>query len=193
MVEFQLERTPWQKFCVDVWWLVLLQGLAAVALGTLLLVRPRATVLILVQFLGIFFLVDGLFILFKSLRGRRMFGLWGWGIAIGSLSVLAGVIVLARPLASALLTAAVLVVFLAAASLVWGLISLFTGIRLHREARGEWSLILGGLLSLWIGALLLAQPLFSAALLINLIAVCALLGGLFLLYLAYRLRKACRA
>jgi uncharacterized membrane protein HdeD (DUF308 family) len=193
MVEFELERTPWQKFCGDVWWLVLFQGLAAVALGIVLLFRPRATVLILVQLLGVFFLVDGAFILFKSLRGRKRFGLWGWGVMIGTLSILAGMVVLARPLASAVLTGTVLVTFLALAALAWGLISLLTGIRLRREIRGEWSMILGGLLSLGIGVLLLSRPLLTAVALICLIAVFSVLSGIFSLILAFRLRKACRA
>ena len=193
MVEFQLERTPWQKFCAEVWWLVLVQGLAAFTLGTLLLVRPRATALIMVQFLGVFFLIDGMVILFKSLRGRRMHGLWGWGFAIGTLSTLAGIVVLVHPLASAVLTSAVLAAFLATAALIWGLISLLAGLRLRREARGEWSLILGGLLSLGIASLLLARPLITAALLIGLIAVLSLLSGAFFVILAFRLRKACRA
>ena len=184
MVEFQLERTPLQKFCADVWWLVLLQGAAAAALGGLLLARPRATILIVVTFLGVFFLVDGVIILMKSLRGRRRLGVGWWGVVIGTLCITAGIVVLAHPLASAILTATVLVTMLALAALSWGLLSLFAGIRLLREVQGEWSLISGGLLSLGIGALLLARPVFSAKLLVGLIAVFSLLSGIVFLVLA---------
>jgi uncharacterized membrane protein HdeD (DUF308 family) len=57
------------------WWLVLLEGIAAIILGILLLTAPQATLFVLVQLLGIYWLVKGIFqianIFIDSSR-------WGW-------------------------------------------------------------------------------------------------------------------
>ncbi len=42
------------------WWLVLVQGIAAIIIGVLLLIEPRMTTAILVQVMGIYFLVAGI-------------------------------------------------------------------------------------------------------------------------------------
>ncbi len=43
------------------WWLVLLEGIAAAIIGLFLLTAPGATLFVLIQVLGIFWLVGGLF------------------------------------------------------------------------------------------------------------------------------------
>jgi hypothetical protein len=41
------------------WWVVLIQGILSILIGVLLLASPGMTVLVLVQFLGIYWLVGG--------------------------------------------------------------------------------------------------------------------------------------
>ncbi|MFQ5527761.1 MAG: hypothetical protein ACE5GX_16070 [Thermoanaerobaculia bacterium] len=40
------------QVCSDIWWLVLLRGIAVGLLGILLITRPVATVMVMVIFLG---------------------------------------------------------------------------------------------------------------------------------------------
>ena len=193
MTEFELERTPQQKVCFEIWWLVLLRGTAALILGILLLIRTRATLLLLVQVLGVFFIIDGTFTLLLSLRGMKYFQRWGTGIFVAVLSILAGVIALGRPAAAALLTVNVLVYFLAFTAILWGLIGILTGARLRRDAGGERSMVLGGLLALGLGGLLLIHPRITGAVLILSTASFAVVLGGFLVVLAFSLRKICRS
>ena len=192
MVEFQLDKTPRQRICSDIWWLVLLRGMAALFLGILLLTRTRATVLLLVQILGVFFIIDGLFILLVSLRGMKYFPKWGTGIFVAVLSILAGIVALLHPAAAALLTLNIVVYFLAFSALLWGIMSIITGVRLRRDFGGERSMVLGGLLAIGLGALLLAHPQITGLVFVLSAAAFAVLLGVFLLILAFSLRKICR-
>ena len=193
MVEIHMEKTDRQRICSDIWWLVLLRGIAALLLGILLLTRTQATVLFLMQVLGAFFVIDGAFILLVSLRGMKYTQRWGAGLFVGILSLLAGTIALLQPAAAALLTVNVLVHFLAFAAFLWGILSILTGVRLRKVFGGERSMVLGGLLAIGLGALLLARPQITGLVFILSAAAFAVLLGVFLLILAFSLRKICRA
>jgi uncharacterized membrane protein HdeD (DUF308 family) len=165
-----------QQFLSGVWWLVLLRGIAVGILGCLLLTRPAITVLVIVQFMGIYWLVDGIFTLARSIRGRKTHKNWGWGIFVGVLGMLAGLVVLSRPLASAILTQLFLVYFLGITAIVSGITSIITGFRLRKEVRGEWSMFFGGLIWAIFGILLLTSPLMSAVVLIWIAGIIAVVG-----------------
>jgi hypothetical protein len=57
------------------WWLVLLQGVAAVLIGLLLVTQPGATLFTLVIFLGVYWLVGGIFDLVGIFLDRTNWGL----------------------------------------------------------------------------------------------------------------------
>jgi uncharacterized membrane protein HdeD (DUF308 family) len=183
------ERGLLQQISAAVWGWVLLRGLVLLILGLLLLVKPGVTVLVLVLFLGAYFFVDGIFIIFKSITGRRYVKGWGWGIFLGIIEILAGLIVFARQVASSILTVGFLVYFIAFIALLLGLLGIITGIRLRREIKGEWSMILAGLLAVIFGILLLANPQASVISLIIIMGVLAIADGLVLIFFALRLRK----
>lgn len=91
-------------------WLVLLLGVIAVIFGVLFFIYPPILTLeILVMFLGLYWLFNGIvaFIgLFTDKTGR------GWKLLVGILGVLAGVLVLAYPLYSAILIPTVFAVII---------------------------------------------------------------------------------
>ena len=178
-----------RQFLSGVWWLVLLRGIAVCILGWLLLTRPGITVLIIVQFMGIYWLVDGIFTLARSVKGRKTHKNWGWGIFVGILGILAGVVVLSRPLASAILTQLFLVYFLGITAIVSGVTSIVTGFRLRKEVKGDWSMFFGGLLWAIFGILLLSSPLMSAVVLIWIVGIFAVVGGIIMIIFGFRLRS----
>ena len=57
------------------WWAVLCEGIALIALGLLLLAAPGMTTLIVVQFVGIYWLVAGIFKIVTIFLDRSG---WGW-------------------------------------------------------------------------------------------------------------------
>ena len=184
-----VERSVLQKLCADYWWLALLRGVAVLVLGIMMMSRPGMTVVLLIQFMGAYWLVDGIFTIINSIRGRAAVADWGWGMFVGILSVIAGTIVFSRPLAAAMLTTTFVVYFIAIAALVSGVSSIVTGVRLRREITKEWSMILSGLLYLGFGLLLLGRPLVSAASLVWLLGIFATVGGIGMIVVSFRIRS----
>jgi uncharacterized membrane protein HdeD (DUF308 family) len=178
-----------QQLCSDVWWLVLLRGTALVILGGYLLYRPGITVMLLLQFLGAYFFVDGIFSIANSIMGRKYMQGWGWGIFMGIMEILAGIIVFARPLASTVFTTGFLVYMIAFGAMFFGVLGLVTGILVRKEIKGEWSMIVGGLLAIVLGVLMLANPEASVLALIITLGSFALVGGFIQVFIAFRLRK----
>ncbi len=183
------ERGFLQQVSSGIWGFVLLRGLALLILGVFLLSKPGVSVLVLILFLGAYFFVDGIFTILKSITGRKYVKGWGWGIFLGTIEVLAGIIVFARPVASSIITVGFLAYFIAFIALFLGVLGIITGIRLRKEIKGEWSMILGGLLAVIFGIILLANPQASIISLIVVMGVFAIVDGLVLVFFALKLRK----
>jgi len=66
------ERAPHS----DVWWVFLLQGLAAIVLGIMLLTEPAATMIALTTFFGFYWLITGVLALVQVFVGRANHRLW---------------------------------------------------------------------------------------------------------------------
>ena len=168
---------------------MLVRGITMVLLGILLITRPAVTVTLMVMFLGGYWFVDGVCTIVESVRGRKHVDHWGWGLIVGIISVFVGVVVFSRPFASALLTTTFLVYVLAFAAIVSGGLSVVTGIRLRKEITNEWSMILGGLVYIVFGILLLGRPFVSVVALVWMFGILALVGGITLMMVAFKLRK----
>ena len=175
-----------------IWWLVLLRGIVAVILGALLIFRPGIVVAVLVSFMGAYWFIDGLLMVIASVKGRQAFDNWKWGMFVGIISMLAGTIVFSRPLASALLTTTFLIYLLGFAAIFSGITNIMTGIRLRKQITNEWSIILGGAMSLLFGMLLIGAPAIPILILVYSLGIMALAGGIILLITALRLRRAAK-
>jgi uncharacterized membrane protein HdeD (DUF308 family) len=151
------------------WWVVLIQGILSIIIGVLFLVSPGMTVLVLVQFLGIYWLVGGVLSLVSVFVDRR---LWAWKLFAGMIGILAGVSVIQHPLWSAVLLPTVLVVILGIQGIFYGIVYIIEAIR----GLGWGTAILGGL-SILFGIILLSSPLFSAVWLVIFLGMASLIGG----------------
>jgi uncharacterized membrane protein HdeD (DUF308 family) len=171
-----------------IWWLVLLRGIAAVLLGLLLFTNPAATLSVIIIFLGIYWVVDGISTLLASFIGREEHSNWGWGIFVGIISILAGLAVLSQPVLTAIFTTSFIVSFVGIMIIISGVWSIVTGFRL-RKTSGEWVMIIGGVLGLILGLLLVMNPLFSALVYVYIIAVFLIIGGFSLIVMAFQVKK----
>jgi uncharacterized membrane protein HdeD (DUF308 family) len=137
------------------WWLILLQGIAALVLGILLLTNPEVTTVVLVQFLGVYLFLDGLFMLVGIFVDRTG---WGWKLFGGIVGILAGLIILLHPLTAALFDPTTVAVLIGIAGLLMGVAQIVAAVRGGGFGIG----LLGGLSALF-GLLILFNP-FGAAL-----------------------------
>ena len=78
-------------------------------------------------------------------------------IYTGVLGIIAGLVVLSQPVLSTILTTSFLVWFLGIAAIIYGISGLITGIRLRKETKGEWTMILGGIFSIVFGIILITS------------------------------------
>jgi len=69
------EATMTKEESVFPWWVVLIEGIAAIIIGILLLANPRATTVVLIQFLGIYWFIIGIIDIVRIFIDSSM---WGW-------------------------------------------------------------------------------------------------------------------
>lgn len=171
------------------WWIIALQGVAAVVFGVLALVWPGITLLALVFLFAAYALVDGVLALIRGLRrgggGRPD---W-WRVAHGAVGIAAGVIAFAVPD----ITAYALLLVIAAWAIVSGGIELMAAYQLRDVIRREWLLALDGVVAILFGVALIVFPSAGALAVVWLIGAFAIVSGVILLMIAFRLRGSARA
>ena len=182
-----------QQFLSSVWWIVLLRGVAVLVLGLLLVFNPGSTLITIMIFLGAYWFVDGIFTIINSLKGGKTMEGWGWGIFSGVLGIIAGLVVFAHPLATAIFTQVFLIYFLAFMAITNGFSSIVNGIKLRKEIKNEWTIILGGLLTIIFGILLLVKPLVGSVLLLWLLGIIAIVGGIAIISLSFKVKNIAKA
>ena len=162
------------------WWLVLIQGIAGVIIGLLLLINPLKTTVFLVQFLGIYWFVSGIFGIVSIFLDKSM---WGWKLFAGLLGIFAGVLILQHPLWSTLLVPATLVIILGIEGLIIGVVNLIQAFK-----GGGWGIGILGALSIIFGLILLANIFVSAVALPYVAGVFGLVGGFVAIFYAFKLK-----
>src|SRR6266446_7073138 len=167
------------------WWLLALRGLVAVLFGVLAFIWPGATLITLVWLFGAFALVNGILSLVLAAKTPKDYPKVGSLILGGLLGILAGLLAFVMPG----ITALGLLILIAAWAIVTGIMELVAAVRLRKIIADEWLLILAGIASVVFGILLLFQPAAGALVLIWWIGAWALLSGILLMILAFRMRN----
>lgn len=166
-----------------VWWLFLIQGIAALILGGLLLTQPGITTLLLVQFIGAYWFVAGVFDIIGIFVGDHELH-WGWRLFSGILGIAAGILVLSQPLAATILLPTTLIIIFGIQGIILGAISIF-----HSFRGAGWGPGLWGVVNVIFGIILLANPLLGAATLPWVLGIFGIVGGIALIFMAFRIRS----
>ncbi len=167
------------------WWTVGLRAVLAICFGLAAIFWPGLTLRILTALFGVFALLDGTFFLsaafvYRKFPNRRGVFLWE-----GIFSACAGIFAFGWP---ALIPVAIAygVAFWA---LIVGVLEIIACIQLRKELPGTGLLGFTGIMSIIFGVVLLAWPKAAIVSLMWLIGAYAILFGLMLFYLSYKLRK----
>ncbi len=163
------------------WWALALRGIVAVLFGLLTFFLPGITLVTLVLLFGAYALVDGVFnaIAFFRVASHH------WALLIeGVIGIIAGILTFAWPA----ITAIVLLYLIAFWAIFTGVFEIVAGIRLRKVIANEWLLLVMGVLSFLFGLLILFAPGAGALAIVLWIGAYALVFGVFLLALAFRLR-----
>lgn len=166
------------------WWLILLRGIAAILFGFLAFAWPGATLVTLIAFFGAYALIDGVLALVAALRGGTGVSR-GWLIFTGLLGIAAAIGTVLYPGVTAL----VLVLFIGSWSVVRGVFEIVGALQLRKEIRGEWLLILSGIMSIIFGITVWLMPGPGALAIVWLIGAYSIAFGVVLTALAFRVRR----
>jgi len=167
------------------WWVLAVRGGLAVLFGILAILVPGAALTALVTLFGAYALIDGVFALLTAARFTHTDERWGLLVIEGVVGIVAGIVSFAHPAATAL----ALVYLVAAWAILTGLIEIAAALRLRTVIAGEWALGALGVVSMLLGIGLLAAPRAALITIVWMIGAYALLFGLGLLSLAWRLRR----
>jgi uncharacterized membrane protein HdeD (DUF308 family) len=167
------------------WWVPVIRGIAAIVFGIIAFVYPGLTIATLVLFFGAWILIDGIFRIVGAIGHRASDPDWGWQLVIGLLGIIVGLLTFHAPQ----ITALALVIYIAAWALMIGASEIALAVKMRREIKGEWFLILMGLASIVFAVLLLWNPIAGAAAVIWLIAWYAVVLGILAIFFGFRLRS----
>ncbi len=167
------------------WWTLALRGGVAILFGIAAFIWPMATALAFVILLAAFAFVEGVF---------AFVGAFGWGlpggqrlllILLGLLGIAVGVLAVTYPG----LAAVTIVLWVGWWAIIAGIIQIIVAIEVRKQIENEWMLVLGAILSVLFGILLLYRPLTGVLTLTWLFGFYALLYGVIMLVLGFRLRS----
>jgi uncharacterized membrane protein HdeD (DUF308 family) len=163
------------------WWALALRGLVALMFGLLTFVLPGITLVTLILLFGAYALADGIFNIVAFFRVASHH----WALLIeGLIGIIAGILTFVWPA----ITALALLYVIAFWAIFTGIFEIVAGIRLRKVITNEWLLLLMGILSLLFGLFVLIAPGVGALAIVLWIGAYALVFGIFLLALAFRLR-----
>lgn len=177
------------------WGWIVARGVMLILLGIVALLAPGVTLFAFTMVFAAVSLVDGVFSVIAAVRGARdSHERWGALLFSGLAGIAVGVLFILFPLISTFAFAFVSVIMIGAWAAVTGVLQIIAAIRLRKVIKGEWLMALSGLLSLLLAAAIayfaMTQPRVTALTVAWLIGIYALVGGVTLIVLGLRLRKA---
>jgi uncharacterized membrane protein HdeD (DUF308 family) len=165
------------------WWAIGLRGLIAVVFGLIALARPDIGLIVLLAFLGAWWLVDGIFSIIAAVYAAENRLRW-WPLLVeGITGIVLGAAIYFYPGPTTL----VLLLFVAAWAIVTGSFRIVAAVRLRREVENEWLLILSGVISLVLGVLVWLFPQRALPALVITIGIFALILGIAQIMFSVRL------
>ena len=167
------------------WWVPVIRGIAGIVFGVIAFAYPGLALATLILLFGAWVLIDGVFRIVGATAGRASDPDWGFHLIIGILGIVVGVLTFRAPG----ITALALIIYIAAWALMIGAAEIALAIKLRREIKGEWFLILMGLASIIFAVLLLWNPGPGAVALLWLIASYAIVFGVLAIFFGFRLRS----
>jgi uncharacterized membrane protein HdeD (DUF308 family) len=168
------------------WKAFLFEGILLAVLGLAAMIVPPLASLAVTIFLGWMFLISGIAGLFVTYWARQMPGFW-WSLFSAALAVLAGLVLLARPMQGVL----TLTIVVGAYFLIEGVTTIMYALEHRRELSERWSwLLVSGLMDILISFLIISGLPGSAEWAIGLlVGINLVLGGASLVGMALAARK----
>jgi uncharacterized membrane protein HdeD (DUF308 family) len=180
-------RAPGYQLMIDVlaknWWAIGIRGALGILFGLIALFLPGATMLSLVLVFAAYSFLDGVLGIVSAVRAARENERWGYLVLEGLVDIAAAAVAVLWPG----ITVVAFVFVIAFWAIVTGVLELMAAFRLDFIDGRGW-LVFGGIVSILYGALLIAAPMIGAVVLTWWLGAYALVFGVCLVMLAFKLR-----
>jgi uncharacterized membrane protein HdeD (DUF308 family) len=165
------------------WWAIALRGVFAILFGLIALFSPGATLLSLALLFAAYLIVDGICGIVAAIRAAGRHERWGILLLEGALNIVMGLVAALFPVGAVL----AFVWVTAGWSIVTGILMIVAALKLA-PAYGRGWLIFSGIVSVLFGLALAFSPIVGAVVLTWWLGAYALVFGITLLVLAFKLR-----
>jgi uncharacterized membrane protein HdeD (DUF308 family) len=173
-----------KKLTKEIWWLLVLTGIAGVVFGLLALLWPGLTLATLVYMFAIFTVVGGAFALFESISNIKKDRLWWLTLLFALVNIGVGVYLLRNPLVAAQL----FVILLAIVIFIQAIFDLIVASYATKD-EGRWTWIFSGILGLIAGVAIMVYPLASSIAFVWVLGLYALIHGVVAVAYAVQIRS----
>lgn len=173
------------EFLGQRWWALALRGLAGIGFGVITFANPVAAGVSLLILFAVYAIVDGVSGLLASFGTARRGGRWVWLAVEAVASIVIGTALLVMPA----LSVALLFLVVGVKAGIVGIFLLLSSVKLE-GGYGRGLMAVAGVVSLVFAILLFTAPLLGAKILLWWIATWAILLGVVLLLLGFRLKSA---
>jgi uncharacterized membrane protein HdeD (DUF308 family) len=170
------------EFKLFPWWLILLWGILTLFIGAALLMTPGMTTVLLITFMGAWWLVSGIFALASLAVDRSNMG---WKIFLAVINIIAGILIMCYPFYATIFTLELVVIFIGFWACFVGGAHLFQAF-----TKKDWGNGVLGIISLIFGLLLLVNSFIAALLLPFVAGGFAIVMGLCSIVVAFTAKKA---
>ncbi|MCB9140126.1 MAG: DUF308 domain-containing protein [Caldilineaceae bacterium] len=171
------------------WWVLLIQGIAAILLGILLFVNPVTSLVAIAFVLGIYWIVGGIAQIVSSFNLRSVSGSWFWTLIAGIISVIAGFLFVTQPLTGAAALPMAMTLLLGLGAIISGIFYVVGAIQMRNEISGEGWMIAWGIISVILGVWILTYLGAASMAYVYVAAVFAIIGGIVSVVDAFRVRS----
>ena len=165
------------------WWAIAIRGALGIIFGLIALFLPGVTMLSLVLVFSAYALADGVFAIIAAARAARQHDRWGLLVLEGVVNIITAALAFLWPA----ITVVAFVLLVAAWAILTGGLMLGAAFRLDID-HGRWWLALGGLASILYGVVLVVAPLIGALVLTWWLGAYAIVFGVTLVILAFKLK-----
>jgi uncharacterized membrane protein HdeD (DUF308 family) len=165
------------------WWLVLLEGIAALIVGILLLTDTGITWSVIVVFLGVWWLIGGIFALISMFVGDDETK-WYWKLLKGIVGILAGLLVIQHPLASTLVVATAVPIVVGIMGIIYGAVAVYQAFK-----GAGWGVGILGAISVILGLWLIVNPVIAGLAVPIVLGIFLIVGGVIALWQSFQVRK----
>ena len=164
------------------WWVFILRGIVAIAIGILAFVQPQATLIALIAVFAAYAIVDGVLAI---AAGVAVEGGPRWMLIVGGLIGIAiGVLTINRPD----VTVIALLYLIAVWAIVTGVAEAVAAYSFRAVLENEWLLVLSGIVSVVFGFALIYNPGDGVLAVLWLIGIYAILAGIIYIAIGFQLR-----